>query len=931
MDTKTYRTKRNILTLAFGLLTLVQTVSANRQNIDTLELDSGIISGKLPNGMSYYIKNLPNSEEKVQIQLYIKSGNNREIEGEWQLAHLLEHIPISQFRNELLSKNGKLMKKTELSLKDTSGATGKDYTQYGISYSSRNEDALNVSLNYLKKIASGNLKLSSQVITGEKGALYDEYIHRNGPQNYQKTELNALFSDCSTMPITPSNFWNHLESFSAKQFQKFMKKWYRPELSVLVFTGNITDIEKLQNKIHTVFSEIAPSDSIELDNKCQDFYLQLPPRFKILKPLVGSSIADDTTIELFIKDYYNKTGLDHMQWEWIKPLLAQYITEGQIQLQNESSLNYYCNAYWDTELPVMKIHIRSEQDYEKTVIQNAWGFIKKLKRDGVSPEDWHKIQVLGEQSLKYIDTTKASYWESQIKQYILKEEPLPSNKIGLLKQWWSNMSLSEFNTILKNFIPEQPADIAIISSKFPYDEYAIRDWILESKPVRVNPQLERISDNLIANSFFKDLQTKGYANLGLDSLGTTLLKLDNGLQLILKKQNVESPKNSKRIMFHGFRSGGASGIPNAYRNLALLAPEVIRHLGIEPWDNQTLQQLYIQTSIRDLYPYVNNTEVGIKGSVEKEDFEIFLQIIYAYICLTKKDIIAFNHWKWLQKIRFDYPPFDKATSDFNSAISDRLNIKRNNLSISEQYHTSQKTNIDEVFFIYDELFKSADDFTFIVSGDFDEEKLLPLLEKYLGNLPNSGQPSIKENKLTSIPTGPMHQVLEIPAIMPEHQMISVRYLFPVEANNWEAPLQMNVLTELIKPQLQQLRYTKRRGIYLAMVRSIIDKENHLGSISISLSCRETETKAILKDIQQIINLIHRSKVDKQNLDKIIKTQILPKYDRLAKGNTKRIAKEFQEKSLLNELSSRKIRKMAKIYLNDRNRYEFIGKHTKSSF
>ncbi|HTN68970.1 MAG TPA: insulinase family protein [Dysgonamonadaceae bacterium] len=930
MDTKTYRTKRNILTLAFGLLTLVQAITVNSQNIDTLALDSGIISGKLPNGMSYYIKNLPNSEEKVQIQLYIKSGNNREIEGEWQLAHLLEHIPISQFRNELLSKKGKLMKKTGLSLKDTSGATGKDYTQYGISYSSRNENALNVSLNYLKKIAGGNLKLSSQVITGEKGVIYDEYIYRDGPQNYQKAELDALFSDCYTMPVTPLNFWKHVESFSAKQFQKFMKKWYRPELSILVFTGNITNIEKLQNKIHTVFSEIAPSDSIELDNKCQDNYLQLSSKFKVLKPSPDSNISDDTTIQLFIKDHYKNTGLDRMQWEWIKPIMVQYITEGQIQLQKESSLNYNCKAYWDPKLQVMKIHIRTEQDNEKTAIQNAWGFIKKIKRDGVSSDDWHKLQVLGEQSLKQIDTTKASYWERQIKHYVLREEPLPSNKIGILKQWWSGLSLSEFNSILKNFIPEQPADIGVISSKFLHDEHSIRDWILESKPVSADPPLEGISNNFIANSFFKDLETKGHTNIRLDSLGTNLLQLDNGLQLILKKQNGESSTDSKRIMFHGFRSGGAAGIPKAYRNVSLLAPEVVRHLGVEPWDNQTLQHISAQNSIRDLYPYVNNTESGIKGSVEKEDLEIFLQIIYAYICLTKKDVIAFDHWKWLQKLRFDHPPFGKASSDFISAISNQLNIQRNKLSISEQYHTSQKTNIDEVLFIYDQLFKRADAFTFIISGDFDEKKLLPLLEKYLGNLPNSGQPSIKKNKLTSIPTGPIHQVLEIPAIMPEHQLISVRYLFPIEADNWEAPLQMNILAELIKPQLQQLRYTQKRGIYLAMVSSLIDEENQLGSIGISFSCRETETKPILKDIQKIINLIHRSKVDKQNLDKIIRTQILPKYDRLSKNNKERLGKEFQKKKLLNGLSPRKISKMAKKYLIDRNRYEFIGKHTKSS-
>lgn len=927
-DTNIYRTKRNILIVALMLLTLVKVVALHHQSNDTLVLDSEIISGKLQNGMSYYIKNLPSSEEKVQIHLYIKSGSNRQMEDEWELAHLLEHIPVSQFRNELLSKKGKLMKKTELTLKDISGGTGKDYTVYGVRYNSRNEDALNVSLDYLKKIVGGDLKFNSKVIAGEKGVFYQEYIYRNGPKNYQKAYLNALFSDCFTIPVAPSNFLNHIESFNAKQLKKFMKTWYRPELSILVFTGNINNIQKLQNKIHTVFSEISPSDFIELDNKCQYNNLQLPSKFKVLTTLPGSNIADDTTIELFIRDNYKNTGLDRMKWEWIKPIIGKYINEEQIHIQKESRLNYYCNVNWDSELPVLQIHIRSEQDTEKAATQNAWGVIKKLKRDGVSIDQWHKIQVLGEESLKQIDTSIAYYWEGQIKRYLLKEEPLPSNKVGLLKQWWSTMSLLEFNNILKSFIPEQPADIAIISSKFSYDEYTIRDWILESKPVTVNPSSEGVLDNLISESFFKDLKAKGHTNIRIDSLGTTILQLDNGLQLILKKQSGDSSINSKRIVLHGFRSDGASAFQEKHRKVALLVPDVVRHLGEEAWNNQTLQQISAQSSIKDLYSYVNNKESGIKGSVEKEDFEALLQIIYAYICLIKKDANAFDNWKWLQKIRYDHPPFDGATSDFNSAILDQLNIPRKKLSISEQYHTSQKTTIEEALLIYNQLFKRADAFTFTISGNFDEEKLLPLLEKYLGNIPNSGQPSINRNRLTSLPSGPMHQVLEIPAIIPENHMISVRYLFPIEPNNWEVALHMDILTKLIEPQLQQLRYIKKRGIYLAMVRPIIDEKNHFGGIVITVSCRETETKSILKDIQKIIYSMCINKVEKQNLDKILENRLLAKYYRPAKYNTKRIEKEFQDKNSIKGLSLRKIRKMAKIYLSDHNRYEFIGKHKK---
>ncbi|MDV7392624.1 hypothetical protein RZS08_14755, partial [Arthrospira platensis SPKY1] len=59
----------------------------------------------------------------------------------------------------------------------------------------------------------------------------------------------------------------------------------------------------------------------------------------------------------------------------------------------------------------------------------------------------------------------------------------------------------------------------------------------------------------------------------------------------------------------------------------------------------------------------------------------------------------------------------------------------------------------EVYAMFDLLFETASDYTFIFTGNFDKETMLPLVSKYLGNLPTAKAAKSWVNRKSDFPEG----------------------------------------------------------------------------------------------------------------------------------------------------------------------------------
>jgi zinc protease len=62
---------------------------------DSLPPDRSVIIGRLPNGLTYYIKHVEKPARRVELRLVVRAGSNQEDDDQRGLAHMVEHMQFN--------------------------------------------------------------------------------------------------------------------------------------------------------------------------------------------------------------------------------------------------------------------------------------------------------------------------------------------------------------------------------------------------------------------------------------------------------------------------------------------------------------------------------------------------------------------------------------------------------------------------------------------------------------------------------------------------------------------------------------------------------------------------------------------------------------------------------------------------------------------
>src|SRR5687767_7002837 len=84
----------------FLLLALVSASAFAQTNLgQPIPLDPNVKVGKLPNGLTYYIRKNAKPEKKIELRLAINAGSILEDDDQRGLAHFMEHMNFNGSKN----------------------------------------------------------------------------------------------------------------------------------------------------------------------------------------------------------------------------------------------------------------------------------------------------------------------------------------------------------------------------------------------------------------------------------------------------------------------------------------------------------------------------------------------------------------------------------------------------------------------------------------------------------------------------------------------------------------------------------------------------------------------------------------------------------------------------------------------------------------
>jgi zinc protease len=354
----------------------------------TPELSINYQKIKLDNGLEV-IFHVDKSDPVVAVELMVHVGSAREIEGRTGFAHLFEHLLFLESEN--LGKGGLDKMTARIGGSGANGSTSRDRTNY---LQTVPKDALEKMIWaeadklgwFINTVTEPVLAKEKQVVKNEKRQSVD-----NRPYGH-----NQYVIDTNLYPKEHPYNWQvigsleDLQNATLEDVKTFFRKWYVPNNSTLVLSGDI-NIEQATKWVHKYFDEI-------------------PKGKEEIPALVKRAGKVDETQSFYYEDNFARVPQLTMAWPSVEQyhpdsyaldVLAQYLTDGKnapfnqvlvddLKLTSNTTMyNYTSEIAGQTQI-VIRAFDGIQLDSIKKGIEKAFA---KFEAEGISEKDLNKIKA----------------------------------------------------------------------------------------------------------------------------------------------------------------------------------------------------------------------------------------------------------------------------------------------------------------------------------------------------------------------------------------------------------------------------------------------------------------------------------------------------------------------------------------------------------
>lgn len=894
-------------------------------------LDPSIRYGKLKNGFTYYIKPTENSSEKMNMNLIVEAGLNRQKINESEFAHILEHLSFSSGKHISFQKSAKLLDEIGIELGDLNAHVWGDYTGYIAEIDGNNDKAVNVVLTFFKDIM-GDLQLTDKDFDMERIAVINE-------SNLSKMDLAGLgFSLENELTgrgsVYPEDYRKHMNAITAQDIRNFYKDWYQPDLMALVVTGNVRDVDKLEDQIHQMFSQNDAGNKNNSKNPLRD-YLEKGPQF--LKSHIANVNKISENIPVNLNLYYRQEewGDEDLKSKMVRKLFLNLL-EKRYRRQLHSYNSFYSVRTEFLKPPyVMKVDIVANAGLNKEIIIETQRTLNQVKLYGFTSEEFQEGKTELLKTLNQKDTLKPSYWKEEIIRHFVEGEELPPNKIKVLSSIVSELDREGFNEKIKKFLKDQPDDITLAAytgdPALGYSEGKIRNWFKEANGQNPKPyEAPSTPRYLLSPQKIKTLKNTYVDEKPIGIPGARKFIFKNGVSVILKPSKKEFRNSENKIGIQGYSPIGINCLPQEDYFSALNAPSILLNTGAGALNKFELKR-YLDT--KDFKGYIQaftkDNQSGFRGSVSSKNIETALQLIYLYFTEPKFSQEAFEDWK-TNTISNNYYE-DHTYEEFLTKVKDVLPDKSFVPKGKEFINGLKFTKLPRVKESYERLFNNPGNFTFIFEGDFDQDELLLLCERYLGNLPQvqviDKEKSCPENSDSTFCAKPTSRIF-VSSYDLKAPLVKLVYVKNIhrEDFDWKEEIKVEflrrIMTELLHRKLRS--QSEKGGVYSVMARRNLVGNPNYHQIFIDFSCMPEDMDRLIKESKQVVQSLKDSVIDNvffENIKEGMKARYGQNESELSKmldyvKNNEPWIKAVEKGSYIDSLTKKDIQNIAREYLKE---------------
>lgn len=742
---------KNLFITATLLVTSAVATMAQGMQLPPIPVDPAVKTGKLPNGLTYYIRNNGYPEHRVNFYIAQRVGSIQENDDQRGLAHFLEHMAFNGSDN--FKENGLIEYLRSIGVEfgtDLNAYTGVDQTVYRIcNVPSTRVSALDSCLLVLKDWSNG-LTLDTKEIDKERGVINEEWrLRSSASQRILERNLEKLYPGSKYGKRMPIGLMEIINNFKPEVLRQYYKKWYRPDNQAIIVVGDI-DVNRTEAKIKELFSgikldpnapkvvnETVPDNNeaiiiIDKDKEQQVDIIQLMFKHEEVPDSMKTSLAyliQQYAVNLATQMFNAR--LHEIQQNPDCPFVQAFAYDGDFLLASTTK------AFTLGALPKPG---KSEEAL-RAVMREAMRAVKF----GFTPTEFARARAeyMSQLEKTYTNRDKrdnAIYGDLYRDNY-LGNEPIPSieDEYQLMQQVSPMIPVEAVNEIMKELISQTDTNTIILGfytekegAVYPQAE-ALKKAISEVH----NEQLTAWVDNVKDEPLIKNIPAKGKITSEKENakLGYKELTLSNGAKVLLKKTDFKDDE----VIMSATSKGGSSLLGESDYANAKLFDMAIGYSGLGNFSSTELQKVLAgKQANADLT--MATLHEAVSGKSTPKDMETMFQMAYLYFTDIKKDEKSYNSMINMLKTSLK----NKELSP-EMAISDSVQstlYAHNPRFASIEMEDIEKANYDRILQIAKERTANAADFTFTIVGNFDEAAIRPLIEQYIASLPANGT---KEN------------------------------------------------------------------------------------------------------------------------------------------------------------------------------------------
>src|SRR3569833_527066 len=224
---------------------------------ELLPTDPNVITGHLPNGLTYYVRK--NTEPKNRAELYLvnKVGSVLENDDQQGLAHFTEHMAFNGTRdfpkNDLVS----FLQKSGVKFgADLNAYTSFDETVYQLPLPTDSVDVFEKGFNILANWAAYQT-FDPKEIDAERGVVLGEKLAngKNAQERLSNQTYPVLLNNSRYAQRIPIGKEDILKTFKPEAIKSFYHDWYRPDLQAVIAVGDF-DPNRVVELIKRNFSSL---------------------------------------------------------------------------------------------------------------------------------------------------------------------------------------------------------------------------------------------------------------------------------------------------------------------------------------------------------------------------------------------------------------------------------------------------------------------------------------------------------------------------------------------------------------------------------------------------------------------------------------------------------------------------------------------------